>query len=221
MAQNTHETEMDRPQLYLVTPPEIELSRFPTDLARVLDTFDTACLRLSLATTDEDRMMRAADACREVAHARDVPIVISEHALLVTSLMMRDGLGGVPDALAAHAPSDGICGGFDARAYRDVGDLGWQAWDTARRAWTWRGRSDDLLPTTPIEVERYHGPIFLSHGTHDRVWSHKMTERLAERLRLSGNVPEVHLYEGQEHVPNSEGENVFFADLIAFFESHL
>lgn len=85
------DTEQDRPQLYLVTPPEIELSRFPTELAKVLDAYDTACLRLSLATTDEDRIMRAADACREVAHARDVPIVIAEHALLVERL----GLDGV------------------------------------------------------------------------------------------------------------------------------
>ena len=85
------DTEQDRPQLYLVTPPEIELSRFPTELAKVLDTYDTACLRLSPATTDEDRIMRAADACREVAHARDVPIVIAEHALLVERL----GLDGV------------------------------------------------------------------------------------------------------------------------------
>ncbi|SMR71902.1 thiamine-phosphate pyrophosphorylase [Aliiroseovarius halocynthiae] len=91
MAQNTQESEMDRPQLYLVTPPEIELSRFPIELAKVLDAHETACLRLSLATTDEDRIMRAADACREVAHARDVPIVISEHALLVERL----GLDGV------------------------------------------------------------------------------------------------------------------------------
>ncbi|WP_371170963.1 thiamine phosphate synthase [Aliiroseovarius sp. 2305UL8-7] len=85
------ETDMELPQLYLVTPPEIELSQFPSELARVLDTHETACLRLALATTDEDRIMRAADACREVAHARDVPIVISEHALMVERL----GLDGV------------------------------------------------------------------------------------------------------------------------------
>lgn len=91
MATTAPESQMDRPQLYLVTPPEIELSQFPDALARVLDTHDTACLRLALATSDEDRIMRAADVCREVAHARDVPIVISEHTLLVERL----GLDGV------------------------------------------------------------------------------------------------------------------------------
>ncbi|MDE9449069.1 thiamine phosphate synthase [Aliiroseovarius sp. Z3] len=85
------ETDIELPQLYLVTPPEFELSRFPEQLAHVLDSHDTACLRLSLATSDEDRIMRAADACREVAHARDVPIVIAEHALMVERL----GLDGV------------------------------------------------------------------------------------------------------------------------------
>ncbi|MCI2393667.1 thiamine phosphate synthase [Aliiroseovarius sediminis] len=85
------ETDMEFPQLYLVTPPEFELSRFPDQLARVLDAHDTACLRLSLATSDEDRIMRAADACREVAHARDVPLVITDHALMVERL----GLDGV------------------------------------------------------------------------------------------------------------------------------
>ncbi len=83
--------ELELPQIYLLTPPEFELSSFPTQLARVLDATDIACLRLSLATSDEDRIMRAADACREVAHARDVPIVISEHALMVERL----GLDGV------------------------------------------------------------------------------------------------------------------------------
>ncbi|WP_424943025.1 thiamine phosphate synthase [Aliiroseovarius crassostreae] len=83
--------EMEHPQLYLLTPPEFELSTFPTQLARVLDNTEVACLRLTLATHDEDRIMRAADACREVAHARDVPIVIAEHALMVERL----GLDGV------------------------------------------------------------------------------------------------------------------------------
>ncbi|UWP99678.1 thiamine phosphate synthase [Aliiroseovarius crassostreae] len=83
--------ELERPQIYLLTPPEFELSTFPTDLARVLDSAEIACLRLTLATSDEDRILRAADVCREVAHARDVPIVISEHALMVERL----GLDGV------------------------------------------------------------------------------------------------------------------------------
>lgn len=81
----------ERPQLYLITPPEIDLATFPDRLAAVLDSFPVACLRLSLATKDEDRITRTADALRLVAHARDVAIVIENHILLVDRL----GLDGV------------------------------------------------------------------------------------------------------------------------------
>ncbi|MEY4873113.1 MAG: hypothetical protein RLZZ563_2443 [Pseudomonadota bacterium] len=81
----------DRPQIYLITPPEFDLDTFPDRLAAVLDATDIACLRLALATRDEDRVMRAADALRQVAHARDVAIVIEKHVLMVERL----GLDGV------------------------------------------------------------------------------------------------------------------------------
>jgi thiamine-phosphate pyrophosphorylase len=83
--------ETELPQIYLITPPEIELGRFPDQLARVLDSTEIACVRLSLATRDEDRISRAADALREVTHARDVALVISEHVMLCERL----GLDGV------------------------------------------------------------------------------------------------------------------------------
>ena len=110
--------ETEQPQIYLITPPEIELSSFPNQLAAILDVEDIACLRLSLSTTDEDRVLRAADALREVAHARDVPLVIDSHLQLVERL----GLDGVhlPDgarsvraarkALGADAIVGAFCG---------------------------------------------------------------------------------------------------------------
>jgi thiamine-phosphate pyrophosphorylase len=81
----------EQPQIYIVTPPEFELSRFPGQLAEVLDSHDIACVRLALATRDEDRIARAADALREVTHARDVALVIDSHILMVERL----GLDGV------------------------------------------------------------------------------------------------------------------------------
>lgn len=144
-----------------------------------------------------------------------------EHALLVASLMARDGLAPLPDAVAAHSPADVVCGSFDARRWRDRGDPGWQVWDPAERAWTWRGSSEELKPTTPIEIERYAGPLFLSHGTADTTWDVAMTRRLEERLRTHGRAPEVHYYEGQDHISDSDGENVHHERLIAFFRRHL
>jgi thiamine-phosphate pyrophosphorylase len=81
----------DRPQIYLISPPTFSLETFPDLLARVLDATEIACVRLALATSDEDRLARGADALREVAHARDVALVIEKHALLVPRL----GLDGV------------------------------------------------------------------------------------------------------------------------------
>ena len=70
--------DQDRPQITLITPPVLDLDLFPDQLAAVMDSVEIACLRLSLAARDEDTLGRAADACRLVAHARDVAIVIEK-----------------------------------------------------------------------------------------------------------------------------------------------
>ena len=80
----------DAPQIYLVTPPEIDAA-FPDRLARVLDAHPVACLRLAPATRDASRITRAADLCREVAHRFDVPLVVADQPDLVAPL----GLDGV------------------------------------------------------------------------------------------------------------------------------
>lgn len=81
----------DQPQIDPITPPTFEIETFPQILARVLDSHPVACLRLALATRDEDTILRSADALREIAHARDIPIVIADHVLMVERL----GLDGV------------------------------------------------------------------------------------------------------------------------------
>lgn len=79
------------PQIYLVTPPEFELSSFPGRLDDVLDAHEIACVRLAMATRDEDRIARCADALREVCHRADVALVIEDHF----ALARRHGLDGV------------------------------------------------------------------------------------------------------------------------------
>ncbi|MFG6178185.1 alpha/beta hydrolase family protein [Halomonas sp. THAF12] len=144
-----------------------------------------------------------------------------EHALLLASLMAEEGLAGQADALAAHAPADVVCGAFDARSFRDSGDPGWQAWDAASRAWAWRGSSERLKPTTRIEIERYAGPVLLSHGVEDATWSVDMTRRLAERLGARGGYVETHLYEGEGHMLRGEAENLHHEQLLRFFTRFL
>ena len=81
----------DRPQITLISPPSFDPEAFSDRIAKVLDGTQIACLRLSLGTKDEDVLMRAADAAREVAHARDVAVVIDNHLILAERL----GLDGV------------------------------------------------------------------------------------------------------------------------------
>jgi thiamine-phosphate pyrophosphorylase len=81
----------DRPQITLITPPRIDLITFPDLLAAVLDRVAVACLRHAATGGDEDQIAREADALREVAHARDVAIVIDRHVVLAERL----GLDGV------------------------------------------------------------------------------------------------------------------------------
>lgn len=83
--------EPQTPQIYLITPPEFELSSFPTTLAQIMDAVEIACLRLSLAAQDEDDVARAADLLRETCHERDIPLVLDTHVRLVEKL----GLDGV------------------------------------------------------------------------------------------------------------------------------
>lgn len=81
----------DQPQIYLITPTALEPASFADQLSAILDAVDIACVRLAIAEPNEDLVARAADACREAAHARDVPLVIERHVQLVERL----GLDGV------------------------------------------------------------------------------------------------------------------------------
>ena len=81
----------EQPQIYLITPPTFELSTFPDRLASVLDAGPVACVRLTMSSRDEEVISKAADALREIIHARDVALVISEHLIMVDRL----GLDGV------------------------------------------------------------------------------------------------------------------------------
>ncbi|WP_170607773.1 thiamine phosphate synthase [Ruegeria arenilitoris] len=106
----------EQPQIYLITPPAITLSTFPDQLARVLDGAEIACIRLALAGNDEEAIAKAADACREVAHAHDVALVISNHLLLAQRLgldgvHLDDGARSVRAARKELGP-DAIVGSF-------------------------------------------------------------------------------------------------------------
>jgi thiamine-phosphate pyrophosphorylase len=78
-------------KLYLIAPANPALGEFPDTLAALLDGFDVACVRMGGAQAGEDALARTADALRPVCHARDVPLLITDHFRLATRL----GLDGV------------------------------------------------------------------------------------------------------------------------------
>ena len=114
--------DQEQPQIYLISPPEFELSRFPDALAGVLDKVDIACFRLALASQDEDHIARAADACRAVCHHRDVAIVIAQHQRLVERLGLDgvhlEGARNVRDA-RKDLGDDAIVGAYCAASRHD------------------------------------------------------------------------------------------------------
>ena len=121
----------DAPQIYLITPSEFDLSSYPTQLAACLDQTEVACVRLALGTKDDARIAKAADALREVTHARDVALVIDSHILMVERL----GLDGVHLTDGARSVkkvrkdlgADAIVGSYCANSRHDgmtAGELG-------------------------------------------------------------------------------------------------
>ncbi len=113
----------ESPQLYLVTPPDFQLDSFPDLLAAALDAVPVACIRMALASRDEDRLSRAADALRDIAHARDVALVVDRHIGLAARLgldgvHLPDGARGVRAARKDLGP-DAIVGAFCAASRHD------------------------------------------------------------------------------------------------------
>ncbi|WP_322892460.1 MULTISPECIES: thiamine phosphate synthase [unclassified Yoonia] len=121
----------DTPQIYLITPTEFDLDTFPDRLVACLDSTEVGCVRLALATKDDSKIAKAADALRAVTHARDVALVIESHVLMVDRL----GLDGVHLLDAARSVKtirkdlgpDAIVGAFCGQSRHDgmnAGELG-------------------------------------------------------------------------------------------------
>ncbi|MBS1302782.1 thiamine phosphate synthase [Loktanella sp. SALINAS62] len=113
----------DIPQIYLISPTDFDLTIFPDQLAACLDAVPVACLRMALATRDEDRLGRAADALRGVTEQRDVALVIERHTGLVTrhgldGVHLLDGSRGVAAARKALG-EDAIVGTYCAQSRHD------------------------------------------------------------------------------------------------------
>ncbi|MFT4151067.1 MAG: thiamine phosphate synthase [Paracoccaceae bacterium] len=199
--------EAERPQITLITPPAFDPEEFSPRLAAVLDAAEIACLRLSLATRDQDAQARAADACREVAHARDVAIVIDNHLLLVERLgldgvHLTDGARNVRKArkdLGADAIVGAFCGttrheglsaGEAGADYVAFGPVGATALGTGTQAdhdlFQWWSEMIEVPviaegALTPDLVARF-APVTDFFGVGEEIWA--ADDPAAELLRL-------------------------------------
>ncbi|MEO8531831.1 MAG: thiamine phosphate synthase, partial [Deltaproteobacteria bacterium] len=82
-----------------------------------------ACVRLSLASRDEDVLLRSADMLRDLCHARDVSVVIDNHLVLAERLgldgvHLTDSHRKIREARAALGP-DAIIGCFCGTSRHD------------------------------------------------------------------------------------------------------
>jgi hypothetical protein len=154
----------------------------------------------------------------------------AEHALLVTGLIASTSPSSAPDAIAVHAPPDRAQGAWRNLFYRhrETGEpiAPPPAWgfDEKREvagasAWTWRGIA--VEEGAPFGLEAYDGPILISVGDRDEMWSAEMASRLAAELEAAGRPAEFHAYAGQGHIPDPATWNVHMEQLLAFFERTL
>ncbi len=72
-------------RLYLVTPPAIDLARFPALLAAALDAGDVAAVQLRLKDAPDDDLARAIQALRPAAQGRGVAFLLNDRPDLAAS----------------------------------------------------------------------------------------------------------------------------------------
>ncbi|MBC8269943.1 MAG: thiamine phosphate synthase [Rhodospirillaceae bacterium] len=84
-------TDFNRTQLYLITPPKLDLSSFPDILARTLDAGRVGCLQLRLKDTPEEDIVRTIDALKPIAQERGVAFLLNDDPTLAA----RTGCDGV------------------------------------------------------------------------------------------------------------------------------
>ncbi|HEV8035382.1 thiamine phosphate synthase [Yoonia sp.] len=186
----------DHPQIYLISPSEFDLSTFPAELAACLDSTEVACVRLALGTTDEARIAKAADALREVTHARDVALVIDTHIQLVERLgldgvHLQDGARSVrqvrkdlgDDAIVGcyctNSRHDGMTAGELGADYVSFGPVGQTALGDGRQAELELFEWWSLMIEVPVVAEgaldegliRALAPHTDFFGIGDEVWS--------------------------------------------------
>ena len=78
-------TDINRTQLYLITPPELDLNSFPRILERTLDSGYVACIQLRLKNVLEDDVRKAIDVLKPIAQNRGVAFILNDDPVLAAN----------------------------------------------------------------------------------------------------------------------------------------
>tara|TARA_R110002110_G_scaffold331136_1_gene542346 strand:- start:374 stop:973 length:600 start_codon:yes stop_codon:yes gene_type:complete len=73
----------DHCQLYIITPPKIDIESFAAGFEAVLDRFQPACVQLRLPDASEGEWRLAIERLMPMAQGRDIAFLLSEQAELV------------------------------------------------------------------------------------------------------------------------------------------
>ncbi|MCC6276516.1 MAG: prolyl oligopeptidase family serine peptidase [Oligoflexia bacterium] len=140
-----------------------------------------------------------------------------------------------PDALATHAVTDRVVGGFfwyhwyhyengDARKplppTQDP-ELHNPLMIELEQPWRWRGSTEGLSEDTRIPIERFKGPVLVTHGAKDPIWTVDKAKNIQKSLKKRGGTFEVHLFEGEGHRFRAQAENKRCEILLKFLSENL
>jgi dienelactone hydrolase len=144
----------------------------------------------------------------------------AEHALLVAVLASKYQPADKPDAVAVHAPTDVIVRDFHAEGIMPNRPTSFRE---PRNAWRWKGSSAEVATGKPIEVEAYDGPLLVSHGVQDEVWSVDCSRRIEQRLV---NAKRHHrakfiYFQNDKHGLSFDSFNRLMNEYVAFFKQSL
>lgn len=78
--------DSNRPRLYLVSPPQIELPRFLNTFEATLDAGDIACFQLRLKPAQDEKIMEAAAAILPLCQKRQIEFLINDRVDLAKAL---------------------------------------------------------------------------------------------------------------------------------------
>ena len=148
----------------------------------------------------------------------------AEFAVLLASKLQATDLA---TAVAVHAPSDFVVGAFDPLKPNDgIMEYGPYGQFVSAPSWTWQGQdvqpgADGWTTGPRIEIERYPGPLLLSHGTNDQLWSVDRSKHLAAARQGTSLITETKYWQGEDHVVSPANYTAFTDMLATFFGKYI